>query len=259
MTRPWWAGAMRHSLASLLGCARAREHFVDLGFEDRAAEALVAQVGLRGELFSDDELRVLTLVTMTVDVLLEQQLDGRRGVTVVHLGGGLSTRRERFAGWPVRWIEVDEPAVAEMKRELLGRSGGDQTIACELGDTRWVDQLSGVAGKRLILVSEGGLLEAAPGDFHAVLDALAARLPTGTELVFAHDRRHPLVTGGAGSALALTRRGPDGEALLVRYPRLRLAAADVYDPDVAQALAGVRALHDLRGGRVPAVSHVVLS
>ncbi len=255
MTRPWWVGSMGYSLLSLLGCARAREHYADLGFEDRAAEALVAQVGLRNRLFSDEELRRTTLVTMMVDALLEQQLTVRPGATVVHLGSGLSTRRERFGDWRGGWVEVDEPAVAEMKRELLGRRQG---LTCELGDTSWVDAVSAIRTP-LVLVSESGMLEAAAGDFHAVLDAITSRLPTGTELIFALDRRHPALPAAAGSALAFTRTGPDHEPCLVRYPRLRTVDPATHDPDVARALACVDHLAALHAHRVPSVRHVRLT
>jgi O-methyltransferase involved in polyketide biosynthesis len=258
MTKPWWAGTMRHSLASLLGCARARERFPDLDFADRAAEALVERVGLRAGMFRDEELKPLVLVAMTLDVVLEQRLAQRPGLTVVHLGGGLSTRPLRLRGLARRWIDVEEPAAAEMKRELWGEWPGYSLVDCEPGDTRWVDALAEAPERRLLLVSESGLLEASPGDFHAVLDAVAHRLPRGTELLFAHDRRHP-IRAEEGASLLIERATEQGERLQIRYPRLRLVSRGAHDEDVWMALEGIEALHALHGGRLPRITHVALA
>lgn len=258
MTKAWWVGAMRHGLASLLGCARSRARFPDLGFADRDAEELVARIGLHEGLFGDDELRPLVLVAMTLDVALEHRLSQRRGQTVVHLGGGLSTRPLRLRGLASRWIDVDEPAVAEMKRELFGERPGYRSVACDLGDTRWVDALAEGSPGRLLLVSESGLLEASPGDFHAVLDAVAHRLPRGTELLFAHDRRHPIRPAEQGPSLLVDRPSGQGERLHIGYPRLRHVPRASHDEDVWMALEGIASLHDLHGGRLPAITHVAL-
>lgn len=257
MTKPWWAGAMKHSLASLLGCARSRERYPDLGFEDRAAEALVGRVGLRRELFGDDELRPLVLVAMTLDVVIEHRLSVRREVGVVHLGGGLSTRPQRLKTLASRWLDVDEPGQAEMKRELFGGWVGYAQVGCEPGDTSWVDRVASWE-QPLLLVSESGLLESCPGDFHAVLDAVSHRLPAGTELLFAHDWRHLVEPFGAERSLLVRRTGGQGASLQIRYPRLRFVPQERHDPDVWAAMQGVESLHLVYGKRLPAIAHVAL-
>lgn len=254
MTRPWWAGAMRRSLASLVGRARADDQLGDPLLADASSRALLGRVGLDPSLFADSETRSAALVSLTVDMLLEHRLSTRLSATVVHLGGGLSSRALRFARWPVRWIEVDDPAIHAIKAATMGASSGD-SIACELGDTRWVDEVLERAHGDVLVVSDVGLLEAPEGEVLSVLDAIAFRMARGVELIFAHDVRHRLCAGRGGAPLVFERTGEHGERLLVRYPSLRRAERGEHHPDVARALDGVAALHALQPSITPQLCH----
>lgn len=254
MTKAWWSGPARHGLASLLGCASARTRFPDLEFADPSAEQIAARLGLPSGLFTDDELRLRVLLSMTLDVVLEHQLALRGDLTVVHLGGGLSTRPQRLRGLARWWFDVDEPAQAELKRALFGRWAGYTSLACDLGDTSWVDVLGDTGA--LLLVSESGLMEASEGDFHAILDAITHRLPRGTELLFAYDQRHPILAATEGASMQVERCA--GQRLRIGYPRLRFLPRAVHHEDIQTALEGIHELHLLHQGRFPTIAYLEL-
>lgn len=65
------------------------------------------------------------------------------GGTVVELGAGLNTRAARLADGragriDANWVDVDLPAVAELRRELLPGTEG-RLVACSVLDEDWLD------------------------------------------------------------------------------------------------------------------------
>ncbi len=84
-------------------------------------------------------------------------LDAHPGGTVVELGAGLNTRAERLAGTAdgrvdANWVDVDLPAVAELRRELLPSTEG-RLVAGSVLDEDWLDVVRELPAPYL-LVSE---------------------------------------------------------------------------------------------------------
>ena len=77
------------------------------------------------------------------DHWVREFLDAHPGGTVVELGAGLNTRAERLTGGragqvEANWVDVDLPAVAELRRELLPGTEG-RLVAGSVLDEDWLD------------------------------------------------------------------------------------------------------------------------
>ncbi|TCK20271.1 class I SAM-dependent methyltransferase [Pseudonocardia endophytica] len=77
------------------------------------------------------------------DHWVREFLDAHPGGTVVELGAGLNTRAERLAGRgggrvDATWVDVDLPAVAELRRELLPGTER-RLVAGSVLDEDWLD------------------------------------------------------------------------------------------------------------------------
>lgn len=94
------------------------------------------------------------------DHWVREFLDAHPGGTVVELGAGLNTRAERLSGGrdgrvDANWVDVDLPAVAELRRELLPGTEG-RLVAGSVLDEDWLDVARGLPAPHL-LVSESVL------------------------------------------------------------------------------------------------------
>ncbi len=87
---------------------------------------------------------IATLLRSAVfDHWVREFLDAHPGGTVVELGAGLNTRAERLAGdragrVDANWVDVDLPAVVELRRELLP-GAGSRMVAGSVLDEDWLD------------------------------------------------------------------------------------------------------------------------
>ncbi|MFC4942332.1 class I SAM-dependent methyltransferase [Pseudonocardia sp. GCM10023141] len=147
--------------------------------------------------------------------------------TVLHLGCGLDSRVQRIDPPPeVRWFDVDQPQVIELRQRLYApRSGGYTTIGASVLDPGWLAQVP--RGGPAIVVAEGLTMYLPTVEGPALLRRLVEHLGTG-ELAF--DTYSTL-------AVRLTRRMPilratgarldwgvdDPAALAGAVPGLRLA------------------------------------
>lgn len=95
-----------------------------------------------------------------------------------------------------------------------------------------------------------------------LLDALSRRARAGSELLIAFDAQTPLRPSlplRRGAALELVLRDGAGQDGIVRYPRLRFVADDLYPKDLATSVAGVNAVARLHHGiGTPALAHLKL-
>lgn len=123
-------------------------------------------VGLASELDAGDPPSnrfddVATVLRGAVfDHWVREFLHAHPGGTVVELGAGLNTRAERLADGragrvDANWLDVDLPAVAALRRELLPGTEG-RLVAGSVLDEDWLDVVRGMPAPYL-LVSESVL------------------------------------------------------------------------------------------------------
>lgn len=108
---------------------------------------------------------------------LERHPDG----TVVSLGEGLETQFWRVDNGRVRWLSVDLPQVAKLRRQLLPDDNRRTTLGCSVTDPRWMDEVAPERG--VLILAQGVLMYLVPDEAHRLIADCAARFP-GAQLVF---------------------------------------------------------------------------
>lgn len=183
-----------------------------------------------------------------IDHIVERAAHDEPVGTVVELGVGLSTRRFRLAELPglERWVDVDLPAVAELRRSW-GVTPAEDQLGVDVLDHRWMDA---VPDARLFVV-EGLLYYLPKPDVVALFSALRARF-SGARVVmdvlgrgdFAKLREH---TEALGSPIRWSHDGPLERAA----SDLGLSTVEGFEPDrlTAEMLAryGHRFDNKMRG------------
>ncbi|MDP2311975.1 MAG: class I SAM-dependent methyltransferase [Pseudomonadota bacterium] len=226
----------------LIGRAEARRAFPSLGFEDAAAEAIAARLVYEGAPTMRGHRAAVhgsIVRTQIVDEAARAFLSAHPGCTVLTLGAGLCTRRARLgaaAASGSRWIDVDLPAVAALRRGVFPEA---VLVTGDLAAAGFVDRVLGALPPEqpCLVIAEGVLMFLDPAGADRVFEALHARLPAGSAIVF--DRTHPavvrtrrLVAAVYPSIRVTGATYHSGIAriddLPLRWPRFRVRAADLY-------------------------------
>ncbi|MGW0841452.1 class I SAM-dependent methyltransferase [Streptomyces sp. NPDC002787] len=109
-------------------------------------------------------------------------LDAHPESTVVHLGCGLDSRFERLAPGPgVRWFDLDQPDVIELRKRLYPARPGHETLAASVTETDWPAQVP--TDRPVLVVAEGLSMYLSADEGPHLLRTLVARFPHG-ELLF---------------------------------------------------------------------------
>ena len=146
--------------------------------------------------------------------LRDEVVGGARGA-VLEIGACLSTRFARTFAREARYITVDEPAIAELRRELFD---GDADALLQLsGHLEKADWLTRVLAPRraVCVILEGVLSALHPADSVAMLDNLATQLRPGSRVIATFSEGAQL-TPAQGASLRLACG-----ASSVCYPGLR--------------------------------------
>jgi methyltransferase (TIGR00027 family) len=123
-------------------------------------------------------------------VLRAKQLDdwcadflGRHPEAVVlHLGCGLDGRAFRLeVPASVRWFDIDQPSVIELRRRLYDDTERYQMIGSSVTDPQWLAQIP--TGYPTLVVAEGLLMYLAEGEVRQLLARLTDRFGSG-EMLF---------------------------------------------------------------------------
>jgi len=121
-------------------------------------------------------LRVRTF-DRAVRGFLREHPDG----TVVALAEGLETQFWRVDNGRVRWLCVELPEIAELRRSLLPDGERRRTLACSVLDPSWRDQVD--ADKGVLITAQGLLMYLRPPKVRELIAACAERFRGGS-LVF---------------------------------------------------------------------------
>lgn len=170
--------------------ARADEHRrTDRLFADPLAVEMLERIAWPPELdFWYRRPKVASFLAARADeidgvvVALAKELDSP---TVVELGAGLSSRRERLGDrFRGRWIDLDLPEVIALRSAVGAGTRSDKAVACSVLDRRWLDEF-GPAGDAhaVILVAEGLFYYLPRAEVGALLVDLKRRL-AGAAVVF---------------------------------------------------------------------------
>jgi O-methyltransferase involved in polyketide biosynthesis len=101
----------------------------------------------------DQRARALTVKNF--DDIANRFISDHPGCTVVNLACGFDTRFWRIENRKCRYIELDLPAIIDLKGELLKDHLGYELIACSILDPTWIDQVTSHGSSDFLLLAEG--------------------------------------------------------------------------------------------------------
>lgn len=112
---------------------------------------------------------------------------------VVHLGCGLDGRAFRLAVPPsVRWFDIDQPSVIELRRRLYDETERYEMIGSSVTDPQWLDRIP--TGYPTLVVAEGLLMYLRESEVRELLQRLTDRFDSGDMLFDTLAPRAPLLS-----------------------------------------------------------------
>jgi O-methyltransferase involved in polyketide biosynthesis len=265
-------GVCETLLIPLIARAQARTRFPDLGFADPAAERILSRLDVDPRRFDQHvpTMRGAIIRTQAFDRIAADFAAAHPGGLAVSLGAGLDTRAERVAGGRLAWVDMDLPAVADLRERLLPPAGDRRLVAGSVTDPGWARQVGWEPGQPLLLIAEAVLIFLHPDEVHAFLTSLPGQFPTGAEIAFdygaplmiSNTDRHP----GLKNTAARFQWSAHGARQIARlHPRLHVLAdrnlsssAVMPGPQGLALAATSRSLHAATGGWLYGLAHLTL-
>lgn len=108
--------------------------------------------------------------------------------TVLHLACGLDTRAHRLGPPPsVRWFDVDQPEVIDLRRRLMREPEGDyHMIGTSVTDDGWLERIP--ADRPVAAVFEGLSMYLREEEGHRLIERITTRFPSGQVLFDCYSR-----------------------------------------------------------------------
>ncbi len=157
-------------------------------FEDPRAAELVSAIDYPFvDRFGTDPVglsQFIGLRARSFDAVVRDVLVRDPDAIVVALGEGLETQFWRVDNGRVRWLTVDLPETAEVRRGLLGEEPPRRRLyAGSALDDGWLDEVGERPGDRVVIVAQGLLMYLPPPGVRALIVRCAERFDGGV-LVF---------------------------------------------------------------------------
>jgi O-methyltransferase involved in polyketide biosynthesis len=89
------------------------------------------------------------------DHAVDSFVAGNPGCTVINLACGFDTRYWRIEKEKCCFIEIDLPAVIDLKKEILRDDLKYELIGCSALDTAWIDQVTSRGNAGFLILAEG--------------------------------------------------------------------------------------------------------
>jgi O-methyltransferase involved in polyketide biosynthesis len=135
-------------------------------------ESHIRRIALRGQIF---------------DLRTKQYLKDHSDATVLHLGCGLDSRIFRIdPPSHICWLDVDQPPVINLRRQLYPERAGYHLIAAPLEDLRWLDDVPGDYPG--LVIAEGVMYYLAERTLKALLNKIISHFPKGEMIFDVHTR-----------------------------------------------------------------------
>jgi O-methyltransferase involved in polyketide biosynthesis len=196
-------------LIPLAARALARRLFPDRGFADPTAEAIAASLAYDLTPFEADRemLRGLVERSLVLDRLLRDFLNHHPDAQVLSLGSGLSTQFERVDNSRLRWMDIDLPEVADLRRTLFPPHPRRQLVSASVTEAGWTSVLGDLGGPTFV-VAEGLLMYLEPAEVFRLARDLA-EVQRGGLAEFAYDYYCAQMVGQAWLNVSLRRLGAE--------------------------------------------------
>ena len=131
------------------------------------------------------------------DRLVSRHIASHPQAVVVELGAGLSTRYQRIGSNAYRWLDLDLPAVTDLRRQLDAETERHQFISKSVLDFSWLDAVPEVSSENILFLAEGLLMYLEPREVREIINRLRSRFPGATLL--ADVLGHIIAKGGRGA------------------------------------------------------------
>ena len=187
----------------------ARRLFPNQGFADPAAEAIAARLACDLTPFEADRemLRGLVERSLILDQLLRDFLNHHPDAQVLSLGSGLSTQFERLDNGQLQWLDVDLPAVAELRRTLFPPHPRRRLVSASVAEAGWTSILGDRQGPTFV-VAEGLLMYLERAQVFQLARDLA-EVQSGGPVEFAYDYYCAQMVGQAWLNSSMRRLGAE--------------------------------------------------
>ncbi len=116
-------------------------------------KALIFERPLSGRLSHHIALRA-----RKYDALVNDWVSRNQSSTVVNLGCGFDTRYWRIQHQKCRYLELDLPEIVDLKKVALKGKLGYELIGCSVFDPAWIDQVTAIGNRNIVLIAEGLLM-----------------------------------------------------------------------------------------------------
>jgi methyltransferase (TIGR00027 family) len=109
------------------------------------------------------------------DSIANRFISDNPGCTVVNLACGLDTRFWRIENNKCQYIELDLPAMIEVKREILKDNLNYELIGCSVFDTSWIDKVTTKGNGRFLFLAEALFYYLPKQDVIRILQVISQR------------------------------------------------------------------------------------
>jgi O-methyltransferase involved in polyketide biosynthesis len=220
------------TLAARAHEARRPERIID----DPMAIRLVESIDYDFSKFGPPVRQTISLRALAYDDNIRRYIAGHPCATVVALAEGLQTTFFRLSGGELgdqfRWLTVDLPPIADLRRRLLPDSPRVSTCAQSALDFSWMDSVDPAKG--VFITAEGVLMYLPPEQSIGLIAECARRFPGG-QMMF--DLPPSWFAG-------LARRGLR-TSLRYTVPPMPFTLSVSELADLVNTVPGIRAVHDL--------------
>lgn len=212
-------GIAETAYAPLVARALAPEVAPELGFRDRAAEAIYRS--LQNELAAHRAPRPTMMATIATTWVIDQLVgtftSRHPHAQIIDLGAGLSTRFQRIDNGMLHWIDVDLPETVALRQTLFPFCDRRRMVGVDVAGVGWIDALD-LRRAPTLVIAEGLFAYASADAMTSVLADLAAVTGRRTEVLFDFTNRFLArrLSARSGSVATPARRGIRRPAELVR-------------------------------------------
>ncbi len=143
----------------MLGRIYASRHHPDV-VNDEKALMLEKKIPALAEMFkgqTEYTLMASAVRSMNVDAVVKAFLEANPDGVIVNLGCGLETTFFRSDNGRALWLELDLPAVIELREALLGKAERDVSISASVFEDEWLETVRSSAGGKAVLFTASGL------------------------------------------------------------------------------------------------------
>jgi len=122
-------------------------------------------------------LQGVCLRARVIDEIAQEFLARHPTGTIIELGCGLDSRFERVDNGQVQWIDLDQPAVIELRRAFFVETPRRRFLSGSAFEATWIGEVRAISSGPWLILSEGSTIYAPLEANKDLLRLLSDRLP----------------------------------------------------------------------------------